>query len=238
MIDITLLCFFFVCFYYFCCVYIPKDAHCDELILGINSYSSEQNSIYSFHTNFNRNCLILQLITLYNSTSTYYVLNFFPLKSSLYFIGCKVFLTKGKKMWVMVFLKKIPNSVITKDVLKWHEYFCSRWVSFRGQVVKRKPSHTLHQHRGMRDQCIYWAMDFQWAYKLIGGWTCPRSNDFKVIAGSVNCADLHCVSLIADLTNEQFRGIQAWTLFHVPWMACQRSLFLTSFIFVQSALNL
>lgn len=113
-----------------------------------------------------------------------------------------------------------------------------KWVSIRGQVVKKKPSHTLHQHRGMRDQCIYWAVDFQWTYKLIGGWTCPRSNDFKVIAGSVNNADLDCVCLIADLTNEQFRGIQAWTLFHVPWMACQRSLFLTSFIFVQSALNL
>ena len=123
-------------------------------------------------------------------------------------------------------------------MLKWLECFSLRWVSFRGQVVKRKPSHTLHQHCGMRGQRIYWAVDFQWAYKLIGGWTCPRSNDFKVIAGSVNNADLHCISLIADLTNEQFRGIQAWTLFHVPWMACQRSLFLTSFIFVQSALNL
>lgn len=178
------------------------------------------------------------LITIYIGTLTRAVLDFFPLKSYFYFIGCKEVLAKREKMWVMVFLKKISNSVITKDVLKWHEYFSSRWVSFRGQVVKRKPSHTLHQHRGMRDQCIYWAMDFQWAYKLIGGWTCPRSNDFKVIAGSVNCADLHCVSLIADLTNEQFRGIQAWTLFHVPWMACQRSLFLTSFIFVQSALNL
>lgn len=152
------------------------------------------------------------LITIYIATLTRAVLDFFPLKSYFYFIGCKEVLAKREKMWVMVFLKKISNSVITKDVLKWHEYFSSRWVSFRGQVVKRKPSHTLHQHRGMRDQCIYWAMDFQWAYKLIGGWTCPRSNDFKVIAGSVNCADLHCVSLIADLTNEQFRGIQAWTL--------------------------